>query len=184
MAINVRRCSKCEQLKPLSEFHTDKRAASGHRSDCRECRRKPVLVTIAPGCKICRRCNSTKPIEMFNRQGDGKKSWCKSCEQEYKRLPAVRERKRLSARQNRTAEKRESRRIYSRLYRERHPDRAAARRAVNNAIKMGKLKPARVNPCSRCGEMAAQYHHHKGYEQKYWLEVEPLCAKCHVSVHQ
>lgn len=35
----MRKCTKCNDVKPDSEFYTDKRAISGFRSDCKVCAR-------------------------------------------------------------------------------------------------------------------------------------------------
>jgi len=45
--------------------------------------------------------------------------------------------------------------IANRKYRNKHPDRAAARYAVNNAIRDGKISPL---PCLICGEKAEAHH--------------------------
>jgi hypothetical protein len=35
------KCSKCEELKSIDDFHEDKTGPHGHRRDCKECRKKP-----------------------------------------------------------------------------------------------------------------------------------------------
>ena len=32
-----KRCTRCGRVRPLYEFHADRRAADGHRSKCRDC---------------------------------------------------------------------------------------------------------------------------------------------------
>ena len=36
--IRMRRCARCNESKPLEEFHRNLKATSGYRSECRECR--------------------------------------------------------------------------------------------------------------------------------------------------
>lgn len=38
--MDTKRCTQCHQVKPLSEFRTDKRASDGRRSECAECTRE------------------------------------------------------------------------------------------------------------------------------------------------
>lgn len=59
--------------------------------------------------------------------------------------------------------------------------RRAARRAVIAAIKTCKLAK---RPCEACGtDKKVDGHHHKGYEFKYWLDVQWLCRKHHREAH-
>ena len=41
---------------------------------------------------------------------------------------------------------------------------------------------AKTLQCS-CGQQAKHYHHHKGYTKKHWLDVIPVCTKCHSIIH-
>lgn len=60
-----------------------------------------------------------------------------------------------------------------------HPQNRQARIAVMHAVSRGKLPRVKTLACARCGQPAKEYHHHKGYAQEHWLDVEPLCKKCH-----
>ena len=54
---------------------------------------------------------------------------------------------------------------------------AAARHAVEEALKRGDLK--RPAKCTECGKTAdTQAHHHKGYDEKHWLDVVWVCNAC------
>jgi hypothetical protein len=57
---------------------------------------------------------------------------------------------------------------------------AAARYAVSNAVRDGRLVKG---PCQECGTWLVQAHHHKGYEREYWLDVVWLCVRHHKAVH-
>lgn len=68
-----------------------------------------------------------------------------------------------------------------------HPERVKARIAVRGKvvnIKTGNglPHPTELN-CAECGKQAQEYHHHNGYDKEHWLDVIPLCAACHTSVH-
>lgn len=57
-----------------------------------------------------------------------------------------------------------------------------AHSAVWNAIKNGKLIPAKELECANCGNDAHEYHHWS-YKKEHWLDVIPLCCSCHKLEH-
>ena len=65
----------------------------------------------------------------------------------------------------------------------RYPERWKAKGSIQFAIKSGKLPRSDTLQCHYCPEKAEQYHHHKGYAQKHWLDVIPVCRKCHTKIH-
>lgn len=67
-------------------------------------------------------------------------------------------------------------------YRKRHPERVAARSAVNHAIESGALPKATERACEKCGVPATEYHHHAGYSKENWLNVIAVCKSCHWSI--
>jgi hypothetical protein len=69
---------------------------------------------------------------------------------------------------------------HSREMRDRYPERYKARSAVQHAIRAGKLKR---QPCFHCGAEKAEAHHHKGYAQKFWLDIQWVCSRCHRKLH-
>jgi hypothetical protein len=64
-------------------------------------------------------------------------------------------------------------------YRDRHPDRIAARNAVHAAVQRGELPPPWACPCVSCGNTAAHWDHYLGYSPEHHLDVQPLCEDCH-----
>lgn len=63
--------------------------------------------------------------------------------------------------------------------RARWPNKARARWSIGNAVSRGEMPRPSDCACSQCGAPAAHYHHHKGYDNEFWLDVIPVCAKCH-----
>lgn len=54
-----------------------------------------------------------------------------------------------------------------------------AHAAVHAAVAGGLLKPAGSCECHDCGRPAAIHHHYLGYDPTHWLDVVPLCRRCH-----
>lgn len=54
---------------------------------------------------------------------------------------------------------------------------------VSRAVKKGVLLPVATQRCCDCDAWAQQYHHNNGYEPEHWLDVVPLCRRCHVARH-
>lgn len=69
-------------------------------------------------------------------------------------------------------------RLSLRRYHENHPERHAARRAVDSAIASGRLQS---QPCERCNASKTQAHHDDYSEP---LKVRWLCRPCHDAVHR
>lgn len=58
-----------------------------------------------------------------------------------------------------------------------------AHHAVELAVKAGKLiRPKACELCMAGGKIEA--HHHLGYEQAHWLDVQWLCQMCHAKQHR
>lgn len=76
----MKSCSKCNQLKPLAQFHIDNKTKDGHRADCKECRSKKKQQYKL---KQCKKCNQLKPLSEFrthNSSKDKRRHSCKQCE--------------------------------------------------------------------------------------------------------
>lgn len=63
--------------------------------------------------------------------------------------------------------------------------RQAARGALQRAVARGVV--VKPNVCSGCGRTCESReldgHHHNGYDEVHWLDVEWLCKRCHGLVH-
>lgn len=59
-------------------------------------------------------------------------------------------------------------------------DKVSAGYAVHRAVwSSGVLPQVSSQKCVKCGSQAAHYHHYLGYAPEHWLDVEPLCNRCH-----
>lgn len=65
--------------------------------------------------------------------------------------------------------------------RKKYPEKIKAREAIHNEIHVyGRWPRAKNCPCTNCGNQASQYHHWRGYEKRFWLDVIPVCHPCHL----
>ena len=64
-----------------------------------------------------------------------------------------------------------------------NPEKRHAKNAVNYAVISGKLPRPDTLLCHYCPKPAQQYHHHKGYAKEHWLDVVPVCIRCHYNLH-
>jgi len=134
--------------------------------------------------KHCSHCKEIKPIKNFPRNRttkDGYRDQCKVCHNI----------------DNKTYRQTDKGKAYHKAYRKsekgvriakrhnlRFPEKYKARYKVSNAVYMGMLPPANTLLCHYCNEPAHLYHHWKGYEPKYALDVVPACRKCDRIQHQ
>ncbi len=58
-----------------------------------------------------------------------------------------------------------------------------AQKAIRYLLKAGALPVARDCTCVNCGDGAAHYHHHLGYEPEHRLDTVLLCNRCHQREH-
>ena len=93
----LKRCSRCQQSKPLTDFHRDRSIFDGHRPDCKACfnaqrrikrpsRAKPAKKQQArQQRRQCLRCTKRKWPSAFcphSRRPDGLSRLCKACHKE------------------------------------------------------------------------------------------------------
>ncbi len=150
--IVTRRCSKCKNVKDVSEFHRSTRNPSGCK--CR--------------CKDCRRLDAAMPRSM--EQGRIRK-------RKYKKT----EKGRVTERRYRHTNKGKALMARYRAKSDVSLKRQAGS-AVAYAILVNQLPRPSTFTC-KCGE-AAQIYHHPNYTKEYWLDVVPLCRKCHWLIHK
>jgi hypothetical protein len=130
--------------------------------------------------KTCFKCKEAKPLTEFYphpAMSDGRLGKCKVCN---KRDVAENYRKRhaqycsYEQRRFRDPQRKQKQLEYHRKYVARHPDKAHAHRAVQNAIRAGKLLR---QPCEVCRTTIKVQAHHHDYSKP--LDVRWLCFKHH-----
>jgi len=158
----MKQCTKCKETKPRSEFYKRKQNRDGLRSWCKRCEIDAV------GCY--QKTEAGKAIQhCYNVSEKGRAKF-----RRFEKTPKARAR---ASRYNAS----EKGKAYHYKRRKRHPNRTKARDAVNNAIQAGILEPVIKFQCAYddCDCQAQEYHHHLGYTQDHWLDVQPFCITHH-----
>lgn len=158
-SLTTKRCSRCGQIKPTSEFGGHTTTKDRLRPECNECRRERqrTYSKTPKGREIGRQARTR-----YKRSSKGKQAQTR-----YRRTERAKE----TARQARTRRH------------TKHPEKRSARNAVTIEIRAGRLPPARDNDCKDCGKVA-QVYHHESYAEEDWLSVIPLCKRCHNTRHK
>jgi abortive infection bacteriophage resistance protein len=137
--------------------------------------------------KFCHKCGQVKPLSEFNKDKSGKDGYanhCKACEklraEQRRRTPKYKEYHKQYDKQYQQEEKRKQ---WHLEYRRNNKERMVARRAVSVAVRAGRLPRISTLKCSNCPKQARDYHHHLGYAFEHWLNVIPVCRKCHKKLH-
>jgi ribosomal protein S27AE len=131
----------------------------------------------------CKDCGQNKPEDAFYKHpamARGILNQCKECKKAYQRTHHQ-----LKMKDPAWVTKERARQVAKvcspvgmarmRRYRKEYPERYAAHRTLNHAVRDGKIiKP---ETCERCGLTERLHGHHADYSRP--LEVEWLCAKCH-----
>ncbi len=150
--------------------------------------------TITKRCSTCKEIKKLSEFYKRKHSKDGYRYQCKECE---KLRPNRKETNRNWARKNQYTEKHQAYALQyqksdkykkthsnsSANYRLLHPEICKAHDTVNGAIRYGRMKKASSFNCAFCDNPAKQYHHYLGYEPEHWLDVIPLCIKCHRKIH-
>jgi hypothetical protein len=151
-------------LLPISEFHKDKNRKDGLCNVCKHCKSRHHKTDKAKETK--RRYNS----------GAKNKAYMVKFRQTEKNKEIQREYDKTEAGKASTT-RRHKRQI------ELHPERVMARRKVAYYVAQGYMPAASSLECQhkggRCTGKAEHYHHYNGYEPEHWLDVIPVCRKCH-----
>lgn len=205
-------CSRCEQIKDVLDFYKNK--TGYYTSKCKACelelaktverrksqekfrktdKRKAIVARYAEKVKkmaaesiitekVCTACNKLKSVKYFQKSSlvkDGYNQHCKDCRSAKRKLD--RERDTLATKRWRET-------LSGMLSQQKHKlkkqKEILARQAVRNAIRLGDLPKAIDLNCMYCSNLACEYHHHNGYDEKHFLDVIPLCYDCHGKVHR
>lgn len=95
--VDVKKCTKCGETKPLDAFGKNSRMKNGLFNQCKPCvnannvarwnakqavKKEAALASIANGSKTCTQCGERKPLDSFHVQGlsmDGYQNKCIAC---------------------------------------------------------------------------------------------------------
>lgn len=147
-------CRYCKTDKPATDFYQSTIRLGGKTGDCKECIRSKV------------RANREKKIDYY-REFDRQRS------NNPERVQARKEYAQTEQGKIATAKAKEAHYC-------RYPNRSAARSAVSNALRDGRLyKPSE---CESCSDMTALHGHHCDYNKP--LDVMWLCDPCHKQWHR
>jgi len=145
-------CSVCQKNKPICEFSKSRTGRFGVRGDC----------------KVCQRVK-TKAHHHFKYHNDPS----------YKKKAIVLAAKWAAA----NPEKRAAiARRRNQKAKSQNPDKIRCRSLIALKVRFGRIPKASSLNCKECGNQAAHYHHHMGYEFRYRYDVIPVCAKCHAAL--
>ena len=130
-------------------------------------------------CSTCGKIVAIDECYKNKSRPDGHSHDCKECDRARALLYSKTDRGRITQRKYRQSKKGKKRaKSLPRKYQRK------AHKAVRDAIGRGEIKQASTMPCSQeCGGMAMDYHHYNGYDKEYWLDVVPVCRKCHHKIH-
>ena len=146
-----------------------------------------TIEVVTVSSKWCPRCLNWKTVDNFYRNKatvDGCQAYCKECFKSFMKEPhrEVRRAEYNKKYQQRpdVIEKRQKRQ------KEYHKNEDVQRRhkaalAVNIATRNGTLPHVSNQMCQirNCNSIAQEYHHWAGYNEEHWLDVLPICIKCH-----
>jgi len=166
-------CTKCKQIKSLSDFYKDKQKRDGYTSSCKICCTSQVMqyAQTPTGYQVRMQAN-----RKYQKSEKGKKN-----AQRYAQYYYGTERGKFTAKHYKQSKKgKETAARLAREYRRTHPFYAIATNAVNHAVQGGKLPRPDTLKCHYCPAQAKQYHHYLGYEPEHWLDVFPICCSCHL----
>lgn len=153
-----KRCNKCQEFYPPTPeyFHRDPKCKDGLRSTCKNCVRIKSHEYYLDNTETIKANVSQWQRENYDKwYGYAKKS---------RHDNPVPSRQRV------------------RKYQKANPEKLRAQQAVKYAVKTGKLPHTKELQCKHCDRQAQQYHHWS-YLPEHWLDVIPLCAKCHRAIH-
>lgn len=160
----AKRCTDCQQIKPLSDYTPVKRNTDGRSNRCRACRNAHQRASYAadPTPSTIRgnrwRANHPNYASQYGRH----KRLAQRSDPSYDPSAHYRRYK-------------PNLRAYCDQWAARYPERTFAHKAVARALRTGRLTKA--DACERCGATGRIEGHHPDYAQP--LQVIWLCVTCH-----
>lgn len=176
-----KRCSKCKEIKPLSEFYRNRSKRNGLENCCKICSEKTIKKynQTERGKKVRKLADYKYQRSEKNKVNQRHYAQSEKGKANFKRYQQS-EKGKITRRNYLKSEKGKSSMIAGRKrYNIAHPERIEAKIAVQCAVAKGILPKVESLRCHYCPRIANQYHHHKGYESEHWLDVIPICYVCH-----
>lgn len=149
---HMKTCFKCGEKKQLSEFYRYPMMADGRLNKCKECTKKDVSKNYRDNLFHYKQYDKSR--SMLPHRVKAREQYVKTEIGKLSRAKAHKKQKEI------------------------YPVKYAARTAVANAIKNGRLTK---HPCKICGTLLRVEAHHKDYSKP--LLVKWLCKKHHNEVH-
>lgn len=172
-------CTRCGQSKPLSEFVQRKSGprAGRYEARCRMCMNEATALWRVRNPEIARQASrASYRVQAAKHAGDPAYREQRNA---YHAAWSARNRRRIAGyAAARYARDPEHVKAIIERSQSKHPERRAARLAVQSAVLHGELPYVKVLACVRCGAPATDYHHWS-YAPDQWLVVEAMCATCH-----
>lgn len=184
--MQTKTCSTCKQTLSIENFHKGSRYKDGHRGQCKACTYKKTreYVQTDEGRKMAR--SATKKWRESNldkAKESARKSYYERGGQQYhKQKRLTPEGQAIEKKASSKYRKAGKHRPHEIAYAQRNPEKKKAKNVVNNATKKGIIPRISTRTCAWCGEQAHQYHH-ESYDAERWLDVIPLCRKCHAKTY-
>jgi hypothetical protein len=176
-------CADCEfggAPQPIANFSRNKNTGDGLQGWCKSCFQR---YRRSPAGKEANRQGNRR----YTRSEKGR-----ATRAAYRNSPAGREAiARSHDRYRGTKKHRASQRRYyhsakgtrtRKRYRREHVMVIRANTVVEKAIRAGELAHVSESTCCDCG-ITAEVYHHWSYKRIHWLDVIPLCRKCHAARH-
>jgi len=188
--VRAKTCRICKQTKPISEFYKCSGSRGGFRNKCKVCYLEHVkLYYRTKRAQVIRRqyrqsSHGKNKQRQYDQSAKGKARH-KRYSQTEKGKAAIKHHQQsekyniTKKRYNKTEKGRKVQIAAIKRFKIRHPEQVKARDAVNHAIRDGRLLRPDSLQCHYCPAQAKQYHHYKGYAKEHWLDVVPVCVKCH-----
>jgi hypothetical protein len=156
-------CERVGQLLPLSEFYRNSKNSDKHDGQC----------------KVCRNAH----VKQWQQTDKGRDSH-KIANRRYNISRNGRQTKETrKKRYNNSLIGKQYNKEKGKRYRESNRAIINAHAAVYKAVRAGRLEPIETLSCIFCKKQAKEYHHYLGYERENYLNVIPLCKKCHADIH-
>jgi len=169
----MKACKKCGEEKALNEFRKNPVGADGLRTICRACDNVAAKAYAADHKEEKSAYNAKYAAE--NREEIAAKRYVRD------QLPASKARKAKEDKKYSQSEKGKVARVKANAkWVEENPEAKKAQQMVQSAVRRGDIPPASMFFCNTdCGQMAVDYHHFMGTDEKNWYDIVPLCRKCH-----